>query len=217
MTEFLVRPYQSTDRESVMRIGADTAYFGSPIEAYMEDRNIFLDSFYAYYTDVEPDHGWVACVDGNVCGFLMGCTDSSAHTRKYIRSILPRLLGNLLRGKYNFGKHTFKYILGLIGGFLRNEFPSADHKEYPAHLHINVDQDWRGNGLGKRLIDAYLKQLVECAVPGVYLETTSLNEAACRLYEKKGFRLLDSRSDRFWSKWFGHPVENRCYGMKLTD
>jgi len=32
-----------------------------------------------------------------------------------------------------------------------------------------------------------------------------------------GFRLMDARPDRFWAKWFGHPVENRCYGLKLLD
>jgi len=64
-------------------------------------------------------------------------------------------------------------------------------------------------------MEAYLGQLRELRVPGVFLDTTSLNEAACRLYEKMGFRLLDSRPDRFWAKWFGHPVDNRCYGLIL--
>jgi hypothetical protein len=56
MPELLIRPYQPKDRESVFRIAADTAFFGAPIEAYMEDRNVFLDAFYAYYTDLEPEH-----------------------------------------------------------------------------------------------------------------------------------------------------------------
>jgi hypothetical protein len=32
-----------------------------------------------------------------------------------------------------------------------------------------------------------------------------------------GFQLLDNRPDRFWANWFGHPVENLCYGLKLLD
>ena len=35
----------------------------------MEDRNVFLDAFYAYYTDLEPEHAWVACADAAVVGF----------------------------------------------------------------------------------------------------------------------------------------------------
>ena len=216
MPELTIRPFQPQDRESVLRIGGDTAFFGAPIEAYMEDRYVFLDSFYAYYTDLEPEHAWVACAgDGAVIGFLTGCVDGRAHGRKFRRIILPRVIGNLLRGKYRFGKRTYAYIFGLVIGFFRGEVTHADHEAYPAHLHINVDSAWRGRGLGQRLMEAYLQQLRGLGVPGVYLETTSLNEAACRLYEKMGFRLLDKRPDRFWAKRFGHPVENRCYGLKL--
>ena len=64
-------------------------------------------------------------------------------------------------------------------------------------------------------METYLQQLRGLGVPGVYLETTSLNEVACHLYEKLGFRKLDVRPDRFWAKWFGRPVDDRCYGLKL--
>ncbi len=139
MTDFMVRPYQPEDRESVFRIGADTAFFGDPIEAYMEDRNVFLDAFYAYYTDLEPEHTWVACADETVVGFLTGCIDSRLHGRKYRRFILPGLIDNILRGKYRFGKRSFGYLTGMLGGVLRGELTHTDLDIYPAHLHINVD------------------------------------------------------------------------------
>jgi len=217
MPELVIRPYQMKDRNAVLRIGADTAFFGAPIEAYMEDRNIFLEAFYTYYTDIEPEHAWVACADEEVVGFLAGCVDTRLHGKRYGRFILPQLAGNLLCGKFHFGRQSFGYIRGLLGGWLRGEFTHADLNKYPAHLHINVDSNWRGHGLGQRLMEAYLGQLRKLGVKGVYLDTTSLNEVACRLYEKIGFRLLEARPDRFWSKWFGHPVENLCYGLKLTN
>ncbi len=217
MAEFMIRPYQLKDREPVFRIGADTAFFGAPIETYMEDRNVFLDAFYAYYTDLEPEHAWVACADETVVGFLTGCIDSRSRGWKYRRFILPGLIGNLLRGKYRFGKRSFGYIAGMLGGLMRGELTHTDLDIYPAHLHINVESAWRGQRLGQRLMEAYLQQLRDLGVKGVYLDTTSLNEAACQLYEKMGFRLLEARPDRFWIKWFGRPVENRCYGLKLLD
>jgi ribosomal protein S18 acetylase RimI-like enzyme len=47
------------------------------------------------------------------------------------------------------------------------------------------------------------------------LETTNLNQAACHLYEKLGFRLLGVHSNRYWSKRLGLRVENRRYGLRL--
>jgi ribosomal protein S18 acetylase RimI-like enzyme len=216
MPEFSIRPFQPQDRQAVFRIGADTAFFGDPIEAYLDDRNVFLDAFYAYYTDLEPEHSWVACADEAVVGFLTGCVNSHARGPKFGRYILPGLVVNLLTGKYHLGRRSFRYISGMFAGVLRGELTHADLEIYPAHLHINVDSAWRGHGLGQKLIEAYLQQLRDLRVKGVFLDTTSLNEVACRLYVKMGFRLLDHRPDRFWAKWFGRPVENRCYGLKLT-
>jgi len=66
-------------------------------------------------------------------------------------------------------------------------------------------------------MEAYLRQLRELEITGVSLDITSLNQAACRLYEKTGFRVMDARLDRFWIKWFGHTMDNRCYGLKWLD
>jgi ribosomal protein S18 acetylase RimI-like enzyme len=217
IADLLIRHYQPADRQVVFRIGADTAFFGAPIEAYLEDRNVFLDAFYAAYTDLEPEHAWVSCADGEVVGFLAGCTDTRRHNRQILRVIIPRLAGNVLRGRYHFGKRSLKYFSGMLTGMLRGELTHVNLDTYPAHLHINVAAAWRGHNLGQRLMEAWLGQLHGLGIPGVYLNTTSLNEAACRLYEKLGFRLLDSRLDRFWAKWFGRPVDNRCYGLKLHD
>lgn len=214
-SDLVIRPYFPDDREELLRIGADTAFFGAPIEAYMEDRNAFLDAFYAYYTDLEPEHTWVASANGKVVGFLTGCVDTRKRDREFLRVVLPTLAGNVLRGKYHFGKLSLQYFTGLIGSLIHGEFTRVDLKSFPAHLHINVEAPWRGNKLGQRLMEAYLTQLRALGIAGVHLDTTSVNEAACRLYEKLGFRLLDARPDRFWAKWFGHPVNNLCYGLKL--
>ncbi len=216
MLEIDIRPYQYIDRKEVFRIGADTAFFGKPIEAYLDDRNAFLDAFYAYYTDLEPEHSWVVTVDKRVVGFLTGCVDTRFHNQQIQKVIIPRVAGNLLKGKYHFGRRSWKYFAGLLTGYIRGEFTRVDFNKFPAHLHINVEAAWRGYKLGQRLMEAYLDQLRRLGIRGVYLDTTSLNEAACRLYMKMGFRLLDYRPARFWAQLVGHPVENRCYVLSLN-
>jgi hypothetical protein len=66
-------------------------------------------------------------------------------------------------------------------------------------------------------MDADLNPLRKLDVPGVFLGKTNLNEAACRLYEKTGFKLLDTRQTRFWSCLVKRPVEIRSYSLKLVD
>ncbi len=213
---FNIRPYQPSDREALFKIAADTAFFGAPIEKYMEDRRIFLDAFYAYYTDYEPEHAWVAATDGKVVGFLTGAVNTRRQ-HQVSQQLTRQVWKRLITGGYHPGMLTFRYALRIWWGDLQGEMPSADLDIYPAHLHINIDAACRGFGLGRKLIETYLFQLRELGVPGVHLGTTSENEGACRLYEKMGFQLVAAHRSSLWHGIIDHPVENRIYARLVPD
>lgn len=214
--DLFVRPFRPADRETVLQIGAETAFFGAPIERYMEDRRLFMDAFYSYYTDYEPEHTWVACADGSVVGFLTGCVNSAAHEKVMCGKIMPLVVKKWLRGEYHTGRKTFRYAIAVAIAVLGGEIPGVDQRQYPAHLHINLLPGWRGLGLGRSLIEAYLCQLRELGIPGVHLHTTNMNATACRLYEQLGFHLLSARSTDMYTHLTGERIENRCYGMRLN-
>jgi ribosomal protein S18 acetylase RimI-like enzyme len=217
MEDLIIRPYTKNDRETVLRISADTAVFGEPVEAILEDRQVFCDAFTAYYTDYESEYAWAACIEGQVVGYLTGCINTSAQRKRWLRQVLPALLSNLAQRRYTTGRKTWRYTWSMIGGTLRKEFPHVDHREYPAHLHINVEAGARGRGLGRRLLETYLDQLHQLEIPGVFLDTTNINEAACKLYEGVGFEILERRETNVWKEVIQKPVENIVYGMKMLD
>lgn len=210
-----IRPYRAEDRDGLFRIAADTAFFGDPIEIYLEDRRIFLDAFYAYYTDFEPEHCWIATSDDTVVGFLTGCIDTAQKDKIANKKIIPKVLVRLITGYYRVGPKARRYIWRMWSSKRKHLFPAVDLKEYPAHLHINVDEKWRGYGIGIRLMQMYLDQLTYLQIPGVHLGTTSENAAACKLYEKLGFQLLDEKPSNLWKDIVDHPVLNRSYGLRL--
>ena len=215
--EVKIKPYQQSDRDYVFCIAADTAFFGEPVEAFLDDRRLFCDAFVRYYTDYEAEYAWVACMGDKIVGYLSGCVDTAAQRKRYlIRTIAP-LVGRVFQRKYKLGSKTWRLTRSLLGGVMRNEYPHVNYEEYPAHLHMNVDAANRGQGLGQKLVEAYLNHIRQLRVQGVFLGTTNLNEAACRLYEKTGFKLLDIRQTWVWSYLVGRPMENRSYGMELVD
>jgi ribosomal protein S18 acetylase RimI-like enzyme len=214
-SELTIRPFHPHDSPRVHRIAADTAFFGQPVEVYLEDRGLFIDAFYRYYTSVEANHGWVACAGEEVVGFLMGCTDTPGQGQRWRQKIFPAFASKLLSGRYSVGRLTLRYAAGLALAGIRGEIAHADTAIYPAHLHINIDSCWRSRGLGRRLIEAYLAMLRSQGIRGVHLSTTDMNGAACRLYEKIGFTLVDARHTHLWMHWTGRMVETRAYGLKL--
>jgi GNAT superfamily N-acetyltransferase len=62
---------------------------------------------------------------------------------------------------------------------------------YPAHLHINLDADWCGRGIGAQLIETFCAHAVAVGSPGVHV-VTSEGARNVRFYERCGFRPLRS-------------------------
>jgi GNAT superfamily N-acetyltransferase len=200
----------------VWDLAADTALFGDPVEAFLDDRTLFCAAFVAYYTDHEPDRLWVAELDGILAGYLTGCGDSRHQTQIYRSRILPAVLWGVLRRRYRVGLKTLRFALRMARDELERGRPDVSLDRYPGHLHINVRASARGNGIGRALLERSLAQFWSTSVPGVHLSTTDYNVAACHLYESMGFRLLHAWSSRLWRGLVDRPVERRIYGIHPT-
>jgi len=212
-----IRPFVVEDTKAVLQIVADTAFFGEPVENFLEDRHLFCDVFYRYYTTFQSKNCWVAMSNQNIVGFLAGCLETKTQVRRWVYSILPTVLKKMAQNKYRIGPLTWRYLFGLIRMQFMEESHGVDLSVYPAHLHINVETNWRGRGIGEKLLKRYIEQLSQEHISGVHLNTTDQNRSACRLYDRMGFQLLASKSTRLWSHLIALPVERRCYGLRLAN
>jgi ribosomal protein S18 acetylase RimI-like enzyme len=80
-------------------------------------------------------------------------------------------------------------------GFVRAEIPE---------LAIAVDPDWRGRGVGRRLLEALIDHARATGETGLSLSVSRQNPVALRLYESLGFRAI------------GHPQEHPTMLLDLT-
>ena len=58
--------------------------------------------------------------------------------------------------------------------------------EYPAQLHVNVSPDWRGHGIGARLVQTFAADAARAGVPAVHVVTTR-GMRNVRYYASNGF------------------------------
>lgn len=211
--QYRIRPYLPQDRQAVWKLVADTAFFGDPVEAFLDDRTLYCAAFAAYYTDYEPERLWVAEVDGTVVGYVMGCGESRRRLRIWSTRILPQMLGGLLTRRYRAGRKTFAYVRRALGEIWAERRMVNIIAGFPGHLHIGVAAPARGQGIGRALLEASLAQFWATGVEGVHLVTTDRNEVACHLYEAVGFRLLSTHRTQLWDGLTGE-VWTRVYGIR---
>ncbi|MCR4407655.1 MAG: GNAT family N-acetyltransferase [Anaerolineae bacterium] len=216
-TDVLVRPYRPEDRAGVRRVYADTAFFGEPVEAFFDDRELFADLGVSVYTDCYADYIFVADSQGEVVGYILGSPAGDADVRAHAIKSLPRVLGRLVTGHYRIGRKTLIHVGMNVWAGLGGELLEVRSAAYPANLHINLEAGYRGQGLGMALIRAYLDKLRSGGVPGVHVVTTNRNEAALQLYRRAGFQLLQEKRTRMWQRYVDGEVRLMALGLRLNE
>lgn len=212
----IVRPYAPADRTAVREISCDTADQGRPVERFFHDRQLVADLLTLYYTDVDFRAVWVAELNGSIIGYLTGAFDTRHYQRVMAFQIVPgAFFRSFFRGVL-FHVDTWRMIgAGLMtwrrGGH-RRRIPLDD---YPAHLHINLREGYRGQRLGSLLMEKFIEQVRAVGVDGVHAVVRGDNLPICRFFERMGFtplgrqRVVSLEGKRF------QEHETVVYGKRL--
>jgi ribosomal protein S18 acetylase RimI-like enzyme len=186
----IIRKYRPEDREAVREISWNTADQGRTVDLYFHDHEAVADLLTQSYTDCEPEALWVAECDGAVVGYLTGCLNTPHCNRRIVWRIGPRAVARAIGRGALWRGETWRLLAALVRTVLLGGIPKVDFDKYPAHLHINLRQGFRGRGLGRRLIEHFRGQVRELGLPGIHLVAWGDNQGGRRFFEAMGFRLL---------------------------
>ncbi len=172
-----IRKMEKTDLEAVEYICRMTA---GPLS--MSDEavgNVTAKLYSTYYVREETDTCFVLCDDdGAVKGYILSAPDYKKFKRVYREKDYKAIKA---LSKKSAKIAWFMPVPYIIFG-----------KKYPAHLHIDLMEGFRGGGNGTKMIQTLLAKLKEIGVPGVMLIVSTDNTAARRFYIKNGFKEIIS-------------------------
>ena len=86
-----------------------------------------------------------------------------------------------------------------------------DRGEMAQLRYFLIEPEYRGMGLGSKLLDLFMDFLRDCSYKGAYLWTTHELSAAIHLYERMGFKLTDEKE----STSFGKALREQRYDLIL--
>ncbi|MGE5217383.1 MAG: GNAT family N-acetyltransferase [Chloroflexota bacterium] len=147
------------------------------------------------YEKLLPHWTYVAEMEGAVVGYLTGCPDTRRFFRRRAWRVTLPLLSQIFCGRYRHTPGTGAYVRRALGidKSAEQRFPPALYRsiarDYPAHLHINIEAGFRRSGLGRRLVESYLADLQRASVEGVHLFCAT---DPLPFYRRLGFQVLDS-------------------------
>ena len=74
-----------------------------------------------------------------------------------------------------------------------------------------VEKDFRGRGLGSRLLEIVVSFCKKAGYEGVFLWTVSDLDAARSVYQKRGFKLAEEKGECNWAPW----ARQQCWELRL--
>ncbi|MDX2064592.1 MAG: hypothetical protein SFX74_02500 [Fimbriimonadaceae bacterium] len=185
----IVRKYQPADRAQVEAICAASGLRGQ-LDALFCDREIFTQLWLAPFLDGEPEHTWVAEVDGAVRGYLVAGIRPGFHLRAVRRMVphIARMLGRWIRGRYRHHPATSRFIRWFLTRSWREVPP---HPAGLSNFHFNLDPRARGElRLGDHLMRAYFDHIRSLGHDAFYIHVFASSwQRPLNFYRKNAFRI----------------------------
>jgi ribosomal protein S18 acetylase RimI-like enzyme len=181
-----IRPYRESDLEDLYRICLATGWAGQDAAGIYADPKLVGHLFAAPYGVLAPESALVAEDGEGVAGYIIGAADTAAFEARLERDWWPPL-----RGQYADPKRgppadwTPDQRLAWQIHHPRPPRPALLTR-YPAHLHIDLMPRLQGQGMGKRMIDAWLALIRAQGARGAHLEVGTANARAIRFYRAYG-------------------------------
>ena len=179
------------DWEAVRSLCCRSGNGGHPIDPARWP--LFAELWVGPYQRLAPASTYVAESQGGVVGYLTGCPDTAALRRaRQLRFTLP-LLARIACRRYAWNadaRRAVRLALHLrqdLESRLAFELPAGFSLAYPAHLHMNVEAEYRGRGIGTALIERFARDLQAAGVPGIHV---FCGPAPRSFYARNGFAEL---------------------------
>ncbi len=172
-----VRPYQKKDFRYVQDICLATGRYAD--EDTPVNRAVECAMFCDYYLDRQSDYCFVAVDDNDVpVGYLLCVVDLDDYQESMQQQYLP-IVRKLAGGEY------FRFVAEtkVCERYVR--------QGYTAHMHVNILEQYRRQGLGTQLMQCLHDKLSAMFVEGAYAIVGQKNTPARSFFEKLGYEDVD--------------------------
>ncbi|MCX6644843.1 MAG: GNAT family N-acetyltransferase [bacterium] len=183
-----VRNFKSSDRDAVREIACDTADRGNPVDNFLNDREIAADLLTRYYTDFEPESAWVAEMGGAIPGYIIGSVRPKFYDAITILRIYPSaFIRALFRNPQTRADIWSLASPALNAVFSEKGITAKILRNFPAHLHINLRPESRGNHIGRKLVEKFEDHVIKSGLTGIHARVREDNAGGRHFFESLGY------------------------------
>ncbi len=185
-----IRPYARQDLDALYAISLATGLAGEDASHLYDDPKLIGEIYSAPYANLEPDLVLVAADDEGVAGYVLGVPDTRAWAQRLERDWWPALRArhpdpSAMSPEARSPDQKRAYMI-----HHPEQPPRALTDRFPAHIHMNLLPRLQGQGIGPRLLAAWIDKARAAGVTAAHIGTNRANERASGFWKSQGFQEL---------------------------
>lgn len=196
----LIRTATLHDLPGVYRVCLQTGDSGRDATGLYRNPDLLGHVYAGPYVVGQPELALIVADADGVCGYLLAAEDTPVFERWQEEEWWPPLRAQF---PIREGETPDAQLIRLV--HVPPRAPDTVVSAHPAHLHMDLLERARGQGIGRALIERLTATLRERGSPGVHLEVGADNSNAIGFYRHVGFVDLQPGGDALYM------------GMSLAD
>lgn len=186
---YRLRSALAEDHAALNMVCLKTGDSGKDASAREDDPDLLGLIYAVPYQVYEPDFAFVVDGPSGVCGYIFGAPDTPGIYARMAAEWFPPLAARLADPGPDESRWQGSDWARRAIHHPEFVYPDVLHR-YPAHGHIDLLEEARGRGIGRRGMEHVMAKLKRSGAKGMHLQVSPVNRGAQTFYRKLGFEVL---------------------------
>lgn len=219
--EIIFRKFQPAgDDEKQMRdLLFDNGFLGQPFDAICPHKKWFCDVVLTPYIEHQKENIHVAVhkPSGRLIGHLTGSTGGQEFEKtqyNWVRKQVVSLAVSFAM-PWTFFDHTSHAFATHV--IFKGEGERPSHPDTGVHWHYQVDRDFRGQGVGRRLLRRFADDALKADFRLIWAEVMAYPDRPPEYFTDRGWSIYDVKPTMVFGSHVDFPVDVMCVSKTLSS
>ncbi|HVQ87413.1 MAG TPA: GNAT family N-acetyltransferase [Actinomycetes bacterium] len=197
MAPAIIRDFRPSDTADLYDVCLHTGNSGQDATGLFRHGRLLGDVYVGPYLEFAPEFALVADDGRRAAGYALAVLDTEQFERRLQQDWWPKVQAQYAEVVQTPETHILESeMLAVVQQPARANHPQLP--EYPSHLHIDLLEGIRGQGIGRQMMDELFARLRSSGSRGVHLDVAVDNVGAQRFYRRLGFTQLIANDDELF-------------------
>jgi len=219
--EILIRNYRpgQGDEQQMGDLAFSNALLGEPFDAICSCRQWFSEVVLDPYVQHQPENIYVAIhkPSGRLIGYLTGSMGGQEFEKLQYKMVRKKVISLALSVSmpWSYFDHSNRSFATHV--IFKGEGERPSHPESGVHWHYQIDKEFRGRGIGTKLLQLFTNEAIDAEFDLVWAEVMAYKEKPPEYFEDRGWSIYDAKPTTIFRDHVDGPVQVMCIVKPLSS